>query len=203
MFLPKRHVLISLLFIHEKLFAFSRAEEIFDNNIMAMAESVRESSGSSDDSLASYVLSSNSVTSSAASSSQGKRKTKRSISLVAKSMSQIKNGKDSALNNEEMEALVSWIFSSKESNKVETKVRATLVDDPRIKLEPARIKVVEHILDIAQKHLFELLIAGFCRKFSTLVKEAFDSKEKNKKAAFVRTLHFTISSKRILSIASN
>ena len=32
--------------------------------------------------------------------------------------------------------------------------------------------------------MFELLIAGFCRKFSTLVKEAFDSKEKYKKAAF-------------------
>ena len=162
-----------------------------------MAESVRELSESSDDSSASYVLSSDPVTSSdsseegepneetpAGSSSQGKRKTKRSGSSVAKSTSRTKKGEDAALNDEEMEALVSWIFSSEESNKVETEVRATLVDDPRIKLEPERIKVVEHILHVAQKQLFELLIAGFCRKFSTLVKEAFDSKDKYKKAAF-------------------
>ena len=110
---------------------------------------MRELSESSDDSSASYVLCSDSVTSSdsseevepneetpAASSSQEKQKTKRSGR---------KEGKDSTLNDEEMEALVSWIFSSEESNKVETKVRATLVDDPRIKLEPARIKVVEHM----------------------------------------------------------
>ena len=49
-----------------------------------------------------------------------------------------------------MEVLVSWIFSSEESSKVETEVRATLKDDPRMKLEPERMKVVEHILDVAQ-----------------------------------------------------
>ncbi|PFX22968.1 hypothetical protein AWC38_SpisGene12497 [Stylophora pistillata] len=71
-----------------------------------------------------------------------------------------------------------------ESSKVETEVRATLTDDPRIKLEPERIKVAEHILDVAQKPLFELLIAGFCRTFSTLVEQAFDREDKYKKAAF-------------------
>ena len=55
-----------------------------------------------------------------------------------------------------MEVLVSWIFSSKESSKVETEVKETLKDDPQIELEPERIKVVEHILDVAQKQLFEL-----------------------------------------------
>jgi len=40
------------------------------------------------------------------------------------------------------------------------------------------------MLDVAQKQLFELLIAGFCWKFSTLAKEALDSKDKYKKAAF-------------------
>ena len=83
-----------------------------------------------------------------------------------------------------MEMLVSWIFSSEESSKVETEIRATLKDDPRIKLEPERIKVVEHILDVAQKQLFELLIAGFCHTFSTLAKQAFHRKDKYKKAAF-------------------
>ena len=137
--------------------------------IIGNAESARELSESSDDSSSSYVLSSDSVTSSdnseevepneetlAASSSQEKR-SKRSGSSVAKSTSRIKKGKDSTLNDEEMEALVSWIFSLEESNKVDAEVRATLLDDPRIKLEPARIKVVEHMLDVAQKHLFETI----------------------------------------------
>ena len=118
-----------------------------------MAESVGENlSESSDDSSASYVLSSDSITSSdsseegksneetpSASLSQGKRKPKRSGSSAAKSTrteTHTKKGKDATLNDEEMETLVSWIFSSEESNKVETEVRATLKDDPRIKLLP-------------------------------------------------------------------
>ena len=171
------------------------------NPLTTMAESVGENlSESSDDSSASYVLSSDSIPSSdsreegesneetpAASLSQEKRKPKQSGSSAAKSTrsgTRTKKGKDATLNDEEMETLVSWIFSSEESNKVETEVRATLKDDPQIKLEPERIKVVEHILGVAQKQLFQLLIAGFCRKFSTLAKEAFDSKDKYKKAAF-------------------
>ena len=55
-----------------------------------------------------------------------------------------------------MEVLVSWIFSSEESSKVEIEVRETLKYDPQIELEPERIKVVEHILDVAQRQLFEL-----------------------------------------------
>ena len=155
-------------------------------------------SESSDDSSASYVLSNDSETSSdsteegdsneeilSASSSQGKRKPKRSGSSAAKSSrTRTKKAKDSTLNDEEMEVLVSWIFSSEESSKVETEIRATLKDDRRIKLEPERIKVVEHILDVAQKQLFELLIAGFCRTFSTLAKQTFDREDKYKKAAF-------------------
>ena len=142
------------------------------------------------------MLSSDSITSSdsseegesneetpSASLSQGKREPKRSGSSAAKSTrtrTRTKKGKDATLNDEEMETLVSWIFSSEESNKVKTEVRETLKDDPRIKFAPEWIKVVEHILDVAQKQLFELLIPGFCRKFSTLAKEAFDSKDKYK-----------------------
>ena len=158
----------------------------------------RNLSESSDDSSASYVLSSDSVTSSdsteegdsneeilSAPSSQEKRKPKRSGSSAAKSTrTRTKKAKDSTRNDEEMEVLVSWIFSSEESSKVEAEVRATLKDDPRIKLEPERMKVVEHILDVAQKQLFELLIAGFCRTFSTLAKQAFDREDEYKKAAF-------------------
>ena len=67
-----------------------------------------------------------------------------------------KKAKDSKGNDEEMEVLVSQIFSSEESSKVETEVREILKYDPQIELEPERIKVVEHILDVAQKQLFEL-----------------------------------------------
>ena len=52
-----------------------------------------------------------------------------------------KKAKDSKRNDEEMEVLVSWSFSSEESSK---------------ELEPERIKVVEHILDVAHRQLFEL-----------------------------------------------
>ena len=155
-------------------------------------------SESSDNSSASYILSSDSVTSSdstdegdsnaeilSASSSQGKRKPKRRGSSAAESTrTRTKKAKDSTRNDEEMEVLVSWIFSSEESSKVETEVRASLKDDPQIKLEPERIKIVEHILDASHKQLFELLIAGFCRTFSTLAKQAFDREDKYKKAAF-------------------
>jgi len=127
--------------------------------LTTMAESVGENlSESSDDSSASYVLSSVSITSSdsseegesneetaSASLSQGKRKPKRRGSSAAKSTrtgTRSKKSKDPTLNDEEIETLVSWIFSSEESNKVETEVRATLRDDPQIKLEPERIKVV-------------------------------------------------------------
>ena len=101
-------------------------------------------SESSDDSSGSYVLSSDSVTSSdsteegdsnekilSAPSSQGKRKPKRSGSSAAKSTrTRTKKAKDPTRNDEEMEVLVSWIFSSEESSKVEAEVRATLKDDP-------------------------------------------------------------------------
>ena len=46
------------------------------------------------------------------------------------------------------------------------------------------MKVVEHILDVTQKQLFELLMVGFCHTFSTLTKQAFDREDKYKKAAF-------------------
>ena len=112
------------------------------NPLTTMAESVGENlSESSDDSSASYVLSSDSIPSSdsreegesneetpAASLSQEKRKPKRSGSSAAKSTrsgTRAKKGKDATLNDEAMETLVSWIFSSEESNKVETEVRAT------------------------------------------------------------------------------
>ena len=39
---------------------------------------------------------------------------------------------------------------------MENEVRETLKYDPQIELEPERIKVVEHILDVALKQLFEL-----------------------------------------------
>ena len=53
-----------------------------------------------------------------------------------------------------------------------------------MKLEPERIQVVEHCLNVTQKQLFELLMAGFCCTFSTLAKQAFDCEDKYKKAAF-------------------
>ena len=133
--------------------------------LTTMAESVRGNlSESSDDSSASYVLSSDSVASSD-STEEGDSKRKESENGGEIPSDSNKKAKDSTLNDEEMEVLVSWIFSSEESSKVETEIRATLKDDPQIKLEPERIKVVEHILDVAQKQLFELLIADFVAHF--------------------------------------
>ena len=125
------------------------------------------------------------------SSSQGKKKTsERSNSSAAKTTLRTRTQtskhkiQDTGLNQDKMEEIASWIFSSEEANKVETEIRSSLVDDSRIKLEPERKRFAEHILDVPQKQFFQLLIAGFCRKFSTLAKAAFDSNEKYKKAAF-------------------
>ena len=74
------------------------------------------------------------------------------------------------LNNNEMEELTTWIFSLQEAAQVEAEIR---------------LQVAQHMPSEEQKANFQLLIAGFCRKFSTLVSECSQLPDKkNRKAAF-------------------
>ena len=81
-----------------------------------------------------------------------------------------KKEREKTLNEDEMKDLTSWIFSTEEATKVQEHLRTTLVKDARIKEE--RKRFAEHLLCDAEKQNFELLVSGFCRKFSTLAAES-------------------------------
>ena len=78
---------------------------------------------------------------------------------------------NTSLNDEEMVDLASWIFSPEEAIRVEEHLRTTLLKDARIKDE--RKQFAEHLLCDAEKQNFQLLLSGFCRKFSNLAAESF------------------------------
>lgn len=91
---------------------------------------------------------------------------------------------DNSLNANEMEDLSTWICSSEEVNKVEQNLRLNLVKDARIN-KGDRKRLVEHLLCDTEKQNFGLLMNGFCRKFSTLAQEAYNSNIATyRKAAF-------------------
>ena len=82
-----------------------------------------------------------------------------------------------------MEELTSWIFSSEEAVEVAMQMPLTLFSDLRIKGDMERF--VKELLSDAQKHHFQLLLSGFCRKFSTLAQESYESNIPTyRKAAF-------------------
>ena len=84
-----------------------------------------------------------------------------------------------------MKELTSWIFSTQEANEVEVHIRSCLLESPRVTSTKERSCFTKHLLCEAQKANFQLLIVGFCRKFSTLVSEcATLSDKQNRKAAF-------------------
>ena len=84
-----------------------------------------------------------------------------------------------------MKELTSWIFSMQEANEVEVHIRSCLLESPRVTSTKERSRFTKHLLCEAQKANFQLLIVGFCRKFSTLVSEcATLSDKQNRKAAF-------------------
>ena len=90
-----------------------------------------------------------------------------------------------SLNDDQMKELTSWIFSTQEANEVEVHIRSCLLESPRVTSTKERSCFTKHLLCEAQKANFQLLIVGFCRKFSTLVSEcATLSDKQNRKAAF-------------------
>ena len=73
-----------------------------------------------------------------------------------------------------MEELTSWIFSVRETAQVEAQTRPQVAGSPRMKLLSE------------QKANVQLLIAGFCHKFSSLVSECSQLPDKkNRKAACI------------------
>ena len=89
---------------------------------------------------------------------------------------------DAKLNAERMEELTSWIFSSEEAMEVAMQLRSTLLSDLRVKGDVERF--AKEVLSDAQKQHFQLL-SGFCRKFSTLAQESYESNIPTyRKAAF-------------------
>jgi len=84
-----------------------------------------------------------------------------------------------------MEELTTRIFSVQEAAQVEAEIRPQVAGSPRVKLFSGRERFAQHMLSEEQKANFQLLIAGFCRKFSTLVSECSQLPDKkNRKAAF-------------------
>ena len=75
--------------------------------------------------------------------------------------------------------------SAEEAKNVEEQIRLMLREDSWINCQGDRKSFAEHVLGVPQKQLFQLLVAGFCRTFSTLAKESFHSSlESCRKAAF-------------------
>jgi len=128
---------------------------------------------------------------SATSSSRGKRKTKKKGTSAATTQATRPRAKKrkkeewAMLDRKEMEELSAWIFSAEQANNVEEQIRLTLMKDSRINCHSDRKSFAEHILAVPQKQQCQLLVAGFCQKFSTLAKESFESSLKScRKAAF-------------------
>ena len=93
--------------------------------------------------------------------------------VIEKKQRKNKKKQNDSLNNTEMEELISWIFSFQEAAQVEAEIRPQVAGSPRMKL------ISE------QKANVQLLIAGFCHKFSSLVSECSQLPDKEKrKAAF-------------------
>lgn len=81
------------------------------------------------------------------------------------------------LDRKGMEELSAWIFSTEQEDYVEQRIRLMLMEDSRINSQ--RKSFAEHVLDVSQKQQVQLLVGGFCRKFSTLTKKSFESSLKS------------------------
>ena len=125
------------------------------------------------------------------SSSVEKRKSRREKSnSSSKRSSKKKSAKQkkqasNTLDEDQLEELTSWIFSTQKASEIEGIVRSKLLESPRVKSTKERERFAKSLLCESQKTNFQLLILGFCRKFSTLVSECALSTDKaNKKAVF-------------------
>ena len=93
-----------------------------------------------------------------------------------------KKRKVTALDSKEIEDLASWIFSSDEAKKVEQHIRSSLLNDPRVESQSDRKQFAKHLLCATEGSNFELLVTGFCRRFS---QESFASNlQSYRKASF-------------------
>ena len=93
---------------------------------------------------------------------------------------------NTALDSKEMEDVAAWIFSSEEAKKVEQRIRSIRLKDPRVNSQTDRKHFAEHLLCATEEPNFQLLVAGFCRRFSTLAQESFASNLQNYwKASFL------------------
>lgn len=98
---------------------------------------------------------------------------------------QQKKKQDFSLNNDEIEELTSWIFSTQEAAQVEAEIRPQVAGSPRVKLSSERERFTKHLLSVEQEANFRLLIAGFCCKFATLASDCSKLPAKqNRKAVF-------------------
>ena len=69
----------------------------------------------------------------------------RSSGKVTGKQQQKKNKKqDFSLNNDEIEELISWIFSTQEAAQVEAEIRPQVVGSPRVKLFSERKSFTKH-----------------------------------------------------------
>ena len=77
------------------------------------------------------------------------------------------------LDRKGMEELSAWIFSTEQEDYVEQRIRLMINSQSDWK------SFAEHVLDVFQKQQAQLLVGGFCRKFSTLTKKSFESSLKS------------------------
>ena len=70
----------------------------------------------------------------------------------------------------EIDDLTSWIFSTKQAAEIESKFREDLIhQNPGISEFPESQRFVKPVPSEPQKANFQLLIVGFCRRFSMLM----------------------------------
>ena len=130
-----------------------------------------------------WIFSELRVNNSATSSSCGKGKSKKkgssseSTKVTCPEANKRRKQETAMLDRKGMEELSAWIFSTEQEDYVEQRIRLMLMEDSRINSQ--RKSFAEHVLDVSQKQQVQLLVGGFCRKFSTLTKKSFESSLKS------------------------
>jgi len=88
------------------------------------------------------------------------------------------------LNDEEVNRLAEFMVTQDEIEKIEQEVREKLLVSQRVQFRHGREVFVQHLFDDSQRQNFQLIIIGFCRKFSFLIKKCMkDSPKGFRKAA--------------------
>ena len=84
-----------------------------------------------------------------------------------------------------MEDLTAWVTSEEEASAVEREIRSKLLDSPRISFSEGSKKFAEHLLCDDERANFNLLMVGFCRRFSSLAEDCYKNvDERDMKARF-------------------